>query len=151
MILNQQKRVRVKTRALDEFLKRALATLRLNSEASTVCLVSDAKIAQWNSAYRGKEGPTDVLSFPADGATKHKQMPGRAVTSPKNGSGYLGDIAIAPAVAQRNALAAGHSLDQEIWILTLHGLLHLMGYDHETDNGTMERLEKRLRRKLRIG
>jgi probable rRNA maturation factor len=60
----------------------------------------------------------------------------------------LGDIAIAPAVARRNALRFGRSFDQEMRMLILHGLLHLMGYDHESDSGQMERRENRLRREL---
>jgi probable rRNA maturation factor len=64
---------------------------------------------------------------------------------------YLGDIAIAPAVARGNARRFGRSLDEEMRILILHGVLHLMGYDHETDSGQMERFERRLRREWRIG
>lgn len=151
MILNQQQRVRVNVRALETFLQDALAELRLGSEAAAVCLVSDAKIAQWNGAYRGKKKPTDVLSFPADGGRRGKRRNDGDSSFPMNGNGYIGDIAIAPGVALRNARAAGHAVDKEMRLLALHGLLHLMGYDHETDNGTMERLERRLRRKLRIG
>lgn len=150
MILNQQKRVRVNVRNLEDFLRRALAALRLESEAATVCLVSEAKIAQWNGAYRGKKKPTDVLSFPVESKTTRKRAQHRAGNFPANGNRYIGDIAIAPGVAQRNASGAGHTLEKEMRILTLHGLLHLMGYDHETDNGAMERLEGRLRRKLGI-
>lgn len=151
MILNQQKRVRVNVRGLEDFLQRALAMLRLESEAATVCLVSEAKIAQWNAAYRGKKKPTDVLSFPVADKTTRKRPQRRAGHFPANGNMYIGDIAIAPVVARRNAHEAGHALGKEMRILTLHGLLHLMGYDHETDNGTMERLESRMRRKLGIG
>lgn len=149
MVLNQQKRVRVNVRNLEDFLRRALAMLRLRSEAATVCLVSDPRIARWNAVYRGKKKPTDVLSFPVDKANdnRRKQCFGRV---PENRKGYVGDIAIAPGVARRNAREAGHALDKEMRILTLHGLLHLMGYDHETDSGTMERLEGRLRQKLGI-
>ncbi|HEV2489898.1 MAG TPA: rRNA maturation RNase YbeY [Candidatus Acidoferrales bacterium] len=64
---------------------------------------------------------------------------------------YLGDIAIAPAVARRNARLTGRSLDDELRVLILHGVLHLLGYDHETDDGKMARLELRLRRRLGIG
>ena len=63
-------------------------------------------------------------------------------------SGYLGDIAISPQTAQRNARRFGRTLPQELRILLLHGVLHLMGYDHETDRGQMERRERRLRREL---
>lgn len=151
MILNQQKRVRVNVRNLEDFLRRALAMLRLDAEAASVCLVSEGKIARWNEAYRGKKKPTDVLSFPIESKTTRKRMQHRAGNFPANGNRYIGDIAIAPGVARHNAREAGHALDKEMRILTLHGLLHLMGYDHETDTGTMERLEGRLRRKLGIG
>lgn len=152
MVINQQKRVRVKIRALDDFFHRAAALVRLPADSATICLVSDTKIAAWNSLYRGKKKPTDVLSFPAAGSRRNGSgRRTRAIQSVRGAGGkYLGDIAIAPAVAQRNARTDGHSLDKELRILTLHGLLHLMGYDHETDDGTMERIEMRLRRKLRI-
>jgi len=136
-ILNRQRRVRVPMCALEKFLGRASEALRLGSGAFTVCLVTDGEIARWNRAYRGKKGPTDVLSFPADGNPR------------KSGSrSYLGDIAIAPAVALRNARRGGRTFDEEMRILMLHGMLHLMGYDHETDTGQMNRREQRLRRAL---
>lgn len=150
MILNQQKRVRVSVRSLEDFLQQAMAMLRLSSEAATVCLVSEPRIAQWNGAYRGKKKPTDVLSFPTRDAKKSKRAHDGTSTFPTNSNGYMGDIALAPEVARRNARAAGHTLEKEMRILTLHGLLHLMGYDHETDDGEMKRLEGRLRRKLGI-
>lgn len=151
MILNQQRRVRVRLRALDEFLGRAAALLKLPREAATICLVTNAKIAAWNRIYRGKACPTDVLSFPAIAhAPNGHGMPRLQESARAREKNYLGDVAIAPVVARRNARAAGRSLDQEMRILALHGLLHLMGYDHESDNGIMERLETRLRRKLRI-
>lgn len=153
MILNRQKQVRVKLRALDEFLHRAMALLRLPESSAAICLVTNAQIARWNRVYRGKDHPTDVLSFPV--AAHQQNGNGRAFAASKSfraarESEYLGDIAIAPAVARRNARSLGRSFDQEMRILALHGLLHLMGYDHETDNGAMERLETRLRRELRI-
>ncbi|MGB6874810.1 MAG: rRNA maturation RNase YbeY [Candidatus Acidiferrales bacterium] len=152
MVLNRQKRIRVKLRALDEFLHRAAALLRLPHDAATICLVTDAKIAGWNRLYRGKDRPTDVLSFPAFAHAQNGngRMPRLPRTLGATKKFYLGDVAIAPAVARRNARAAGRSFDQEMRTLTLHGLLHLMGYDHESDNGAMERLETRLRRKLGI-
>ncbi|HKF51112.1 MAG TPA: rRNA maturation RNase YbeY [Candidatus Acidoferrales bacterium] len=152
MVINQQKRVRVKVRALDEFLHRAAALVRLPADSATISLVTDAQIAKWNRAYRGKDRPTDVLSFPTadDGrnGSEARVRSGETVRAAREE--YLGDIAIAPAVARRTAREDGHSLDKELQILALHGLLHLMGYDHETDDGTMERIEMRLRKKLRI-
>ncbi len=135
MIVNRQRRVRVPVSALNEFLAKACKALRVSSEAVTVCLVSNSEMARWNRRYRGKNRPTDVLSFPVDA------KPGRVKSQE-----YLGDIAIAPAVARQNAKRFCRSLSDEMRILILHGILHLMGYDHETDTGQMERREKRLRR-----
>lgn len=154
MVINRQKHVPVKIRSLDAFCRRAASALRLNANAATVCLVSDAQIAAWNRAYRGKPKPTDVLSFPVAAQNGHRntnpKIP-RARSSPlARENHYLGDIAIAPAVARRNARALGRTFESELRILALHGLLHLMGYDHETDNGAMDRLESRLRRQLRL-
>lgn len=143
MILNRQKRVRVETGRLERFLERAQKELRIPSDALTVCLVTDAEIARWNRAYRGKPKPTDVLSFPAENG-KSKSRPRKRA----NDDTYLGDIAIAPAVARRNAEKFGRTFEDEMRILILHGALHLLGYDHETDNGQMDRREKRLRTKL---
>ena len=94
----------------------------------TVAIVSDARVRALNREFRKKDKPTDVLSFPAEEP------------------GYLGDVVISSGVAARQARAAGHSLATELRVLALHGLLHLLGYDHERDDGQMARLERRLRR-----
>jgi probable rRNA maturation factor len=151
MILNRQRSVRVSIQELDEFLVRALRHLRIPRSALSICLVENAKMARWNRSYRSKKGPTDVLSFPTNGArpngsslaARNRPYPGPAARS----DSYLGDIAIAPAVARRNARRFGRTFSEELRILMLHGILHLMGYDHETDNGQMDRREQRLRRK----
>jgi probable rRNA maturation factor len=157
MIVNRQRQVQVPVRALDEFLVHARRALSLPAEALTVCFVTDRDIARWNRAYRGKIGPTDVLSFPND--ERRTNQPKRR-TYRKTGAGdegrvfspasvsYLGDIAIAPAVARRNARRLGRSFDREMRILILHGMLHLLGYDHEADTGQMDRRERELRRAL---
>ncbi|MGA8142897.1 MAG: rRNA maturation RNase YbeY [Candidatus Acidiferrales bacterium] len=159
MIVNRQSRVPVSLRDLDKFLTRAQRRLRLPKDAVTICLVADAEIARWNRAYRGKSGPTDVLSFPTNGSDgKRKARSARrtrknasfVVSASKDSATYLGDIAIAPAVAKRNARRFGRTFGDEMRILILHGILHLMGYDHEADEGQMERREKRLRRELRL-
>ena len=98
----------------------------------SIALITDAAMTRLNSRFRGKPVPTDVLSFPADA--------GR----PARGAGHLGDLAIARGIAARQARAFGHSLTVELRILALHGLLHLLGYDHEADSGQMARLERRL-------
>lgn len=150
MILNQQRRVAVSMGLLGRFLSRARRALRLPAGSLTVCLVTDAQMARWNSAYRAKPGPTDVLSFPAE--TQQLRRRKRAGKRQRQGrpssASYLGDIAIAPAVARRNARRFGRSFNDEMRILLLHGMLHLMGYDHETDTGQMDRREQRLRRTL---
>jgi probable rRNA maturation factor len=156
MILNRQRRVRVSISSLEKFLATARKRLRLAPRSLTVALVTDAQIARWNRAYRGKNGPTDVLSFPADGSqdepeprrSHRKPRPARRAKASARVPDYLGDIAIAPAVARRNALRFGRAFHLEMRILILHGVLHLMGYDHETDTGEMDRRENRLRRDL---
>jgi probable rRNA maturation factor len=94
----------------------------------TVAIVSDARVRALNRKFMKKDKATDVLSFPAEEP------------------GYLGDVVISSGVAARQARAAGHSLATELRVLALHGLLHLLGYDHERDDGQMARLERRLRR-----
>jgi probable rRNA maturation factor len=145
MIVNRQRSVRVPAKDLARFLVRARRALHLPSESLSVCLVSNSEMVRWNRAYRGKTGPTDVLSFRADDA---KTKRARFFTPNGKSDRYLGDIAIAPAVARRNALRYGRTFSDEMRILILHGMLHLMGYDHETDTGQMERRERRLRRAL---
>ena len=159
MIVNRQSRISVPLRELDKFLARARRRLRLPKDSFAVCLVTDAEIARWNRAYRGKSGPTDVLSF-ATNARKTKRRRGRNGRARKDdlvdaaaahhSAHYIGDIAIAPAVAKRNASRFGRTFDDEMRVLILHGILHLMGYDHEADDGQMERQENRLRRELRL-
>ncbi len=138
MILNRQKRVRVALPPLEKFARQVRRELRLDGREVAICLVSDAEMARLNKTYRGKQDPTDVLSFPAS----------EEVASRRASSKSLGDIAIAPMVARRNAKRYGRTLPDELRILILHGVLHLMGYDHERDSGQMERRERLLRRRL---
>ena len=95
----------------------------------TVAIVPDARVRALNREYRRTDAATDVLSFPS------------------GERGFLGDVVIAGGVARRQAGEAGHSLQTELRVLALHGLLHLLGYDHERDDGRMARLERRLRRR----
>jgi len=144
-LVNRQHQVRVRPGALRAFLERASRLVFPSGAGVSVCLVSDREIAGWNRRYRGKRGPTDVLSFPAGNGNGRRGAVVRASRLDR------GDIAISPAAAERNARALGRSLDQELRVLILHGLLHLAGYDHETDQGEMERRELRLRRRLGVG
>jgi probable rRNA maturation factor len=117
----------VSPRGLGPWLSRA-APASARGEV-TVALVSDGRMRTLNRSFRGKDYATDVLSFPTDER------------------GSLGDIVIATGVAHRQADDAGHSIGTELKVLALHGLLHLLGYDHETDKGAMARLEAALRKK----
>lgn len=106
--------------------------------AVTIALVGDPRMRALNRTWRQMDYATDVLSFPSDddGAPSQKSAPR-----------HLGDVVIAKGVAARQARAAGHPLATELRVLALHGLLHLLGYDHERDRGQMARLERRLRRR----
>ncbi len=99
-----------------------------------VALVGDVRMRRWNRTYRKKDRTTDVLAFPAG--------------SGPSGQSHLGDIAISVPRARGQARRAGHDLGRELRLLLLHGYLHLLGYDHETDGGEMSRLERRIERRL---
>ncbi len=168
MIFNRQSGVRIPASELEHFLGRVRRTLRLPIGAVTVCFVTNAQMTRWNEAFRKKRGPTDVLSFPTDGTKvfDKKRLARRTPVSPNSinirktvssstpsapfafSTSYLGDIAIAPAVARANARRFGRTFSDELKILILHGVIHLMGYDHETDHGEMDRFEQSVRRSL---
>jgi probable rRNA maturation factor len=119
---------------LTRFLNRARAAVNLDGEVD-VLLTSDAALRRLNRDFRGKDKPTDVLSFP----------------SPEEiASEHAGDLAISLETAARQAASFGHSLRDEVRVLMLHGLLHLSGMDHETDNGEMAAREVELRSELRL-
>jgi probable rRNA maturation factor len=138
MIVNRQRRVPVALRALEEFFERARRELQFPPESVGIQLIGDAAMARLNQTFRNKRGPTDVLSFPANDS------------KPSARTEYAGDIAISPETARRNARRFARSLDAEMRILILHGMIHLAGFDHETDHGEMDRMEGRLRRKLGV-
>jgi len=151
VVLNRQRAVKLGIPPLQAFAERVREELGLR-ESLTICFVTDAEIARMNEAFRKKPGPTDVLSFPAHaprGKPRKLETRSRSAQVKASGEGqYLGDIAISPAAARRNAKGDGRNLPAELRILMLHGVLHLLGYDHETDNGTMNRLETKLRRRF---
>jgi probable rRNA maturation factor len=138
MIVNRQRRVPVALPPLRLFYERVRRELGFAPESVTIQLISDDSMAQLNEKYRNKPGPTDVLSFPANGA------------HPSHSAEYIGDIAISPETARRNARRFSRSLPEEMRILILHGMIHLAGFDHETDHGEMDRLERRLRKRLEV-
>jgi len=131
--VNRQRQRRVRPARLRRVLRAAARDLGVTGELAVV-LAGDRTLRSLNARYRGKDKPTDVLSFPGPG-----------------GQEGLGDVVISLETAARNARALGRTLPQEVDVLALHGFLHVLGYDHETDDGTMDRLERRLRRKLLAG
>lgn len=168
-VVNRQRGVRLATGPLQKFLGRVGEELGLGETELVICFVTDLEMARMNEGFRQKPGPTDVLSFPAENRQKKRNVGLRArlgksgaratrrdsmqagviARAPQRQEAkYLGDIAIAPGVARRNAKKYGRGLAVELRILMLHGVLHLLGYDHETDNGEMHRLEMKLRRRF---
>ena len=134
-VVNRQRNFKLDTEAWTTFATKALSAIGNRESSATIAFISDKRIRELNRQFRGIDRATDVLSFPADGPDESN----------------LGDIAISVETAATQAKENGLSFDDEIAQLILHGLLHLSGYDHETDNGEMNRLELRLRRKLDIG
>jgi probable rRNA maturation factor len=118
-----------------------VAPARARGEVA-IAIVSDARIRALNRQFRRRDEPTDVLSFPSGDSA-----------APRLAPRFLGDVVIAERVARRQAREAGHSLTVELKVLALHGLLHLLGYDHHdpADEGRMARLERRLRAKGGLG
>jgi len=132
-VVNRQRRVKIDTDAWAGFATNALEAIGNNgSSSATIAFVSDKSIRKLNQQFRNVDKATDVLSFPAGELDN------------------LGDVAVSVETAARQAKDNRLSFDNEIAQLILHGLLHLSGYDHETDNGEMNRLELKLRRKLKI-
>ncbi len=134
VVRNLQRRFKVDQRELQSFLARVAVSTGVDESSATLVLVADARIQELNRDYRGFDKPTDVLSFHGVGGS----------------ADYLGDIVISVETADRHARRRHSNLKRELKVLTLHGFLHLLGYDHETDNGEMRRIEYRLRRKFRI-
>jgi probable rRNA maturation factor len=130
VVLNRQRRRPIDGARLRRVVRGAARALKVSGELALV-LAGDRTLRSLNARYRGKDRATDVLSFPGEPA-----------------AGALGDIVISVARAERNARGLGRTLPQELDVLALHGFLHVLGYDHESDDGAMERLERRLRRRL---
>ncbi len=129
LLLNRQRKHAVDRRSLLAFVRAIADELGPEREFSVV-LVSDPRMTAYNRHYRGQDKPTDVLSFPGDG-------------------GYLGDVLISTDTAYNQALRSKTlEFGTNLRRLALHGLLHLMGYDHATDDGEMRAVERRLRRKF---
>jgi probable rRNA maturation factor len=119
----------VRARRLRPWLERLLGELAPSARSLGVRFCGDREMRRTNRSFRGLDKTTDVLSFPGEAGDEH-----------------LGDILISVPVARHQAAVAHHAPEREIKTLLLHGVLHCLGYDHETDHGEMERLERRLRK-----
>jgi probable rRNA maturation factor len=153
LLVNLQKRYSVRSATLRGFARSLSRQLRLGKREFNVCLVDNDAIRQLNLAYRGKDKATDVLSFPwieAEGPLRPEPAPASRRPAPGGIRNFLGDVVISVPTARRNAREEGHSTLQEIRWLVLHGVLHLLGYDHEHDNGEMIALELGLREQLGV-
>lgn len=130
VVIDRQRKRRIAHARLRRVVLGAGRAMKAGGEVALV-LTGDRAVRALNRRYRGQDKPTDVLSFPGPG-----------------GELGLGDIVISVETAARNAREYGRTVPQELDILALHGFLHVLGYDHETDDGTMDRIERRLRRRL---
>ena len=134
MVIFQKRFAGLTELALGRFVARARRAAGLRG-AVNVLVTSSAEMKSLNRRFRGKDQPTDVLSFPVEPGFQKQ---------------FAGEIAIAAEIASHNARALGHSPAEEVKILVLHGVLHLGGYDHECDNGQMAQREEQLRAKLHL-
>ena len=138
-VVNRQRKLPLDCELWRRFIEKALKAVPADDTGVTVAFVSDRAMHGLNRQWRGTKGTTDVLSFPSVQDEFEKAL---GLT--------LGDVVISVEQAARQASEHGLSFEDEVKQLILHGLLHLCGYDHETDNGEMNRLELRLRRRLGI-
>jgi len=129
-VLNKQRKHAIDTRGIRQFLAQVTAFQGIAASALSVVFISDSVMQDYNRKYRGMDKPTDVLSFRGD-------------------ADYLGDILISAETAYEQARRSSVlTFETNIRRLVLHGVLHLAGYDHETDNGEMRAIERRMRRKF---
>lgn len=138
-VVNRQRKMPLDCEGWQAFATKALKVAPAEGAGVTVAFVSDRVMRELNWRWRGKRGTTDVLSFPA-AQDEFEKFEGKT----------LGDVLISVEQAARQAAEHDLEFDREVAQLILHGVLHLCGYDHETDEGEMNRLELRLRRRLGI-
>jgi probable rRNA maturation factor len=138
-VVSRQRKMPIDYERWRAFAAKALKVAPAEGAGVTVAFVSDRTMRELNWRWRGKRGTTDVLSFPS-GQDAFEKVEGAT----------LGDVVISVEQAARQAGEHGLSFEMEVAQLILHGVLHLCGYDHETDRGEMNRLELGLRRRLGI-
>lgn len=139
MIVNLQRKLKLDPKSFESFVERlSLTVSEVEGGSFSVAFISDRRMKELNGFFRGKDSTTDVLSFPHE-ADEFQPL-----------ENYLGDIVISAEQAERQSKENRLTLESEIQQLILHGVLHLCGYDHETDDGEMNKRELELRRKLKI-
>ncbi|HKG23595.1 MAG TPA: rRNA maturation RNase YbeY [Blastocatellia bacterium] len=146
-VVNRQRLVSIDRRHALALARDALAAIGRAGQGVTIAFVRDRSIRKLNLDFRGKDRPTDVLSFPSREEAGSAAASG-PISIEAEMADHLGDVVISADTALRQAEEAGHSFEREASELLIHGILHLCGYDHETDRGEMNRLELRLRREL---
>ena len=153
-IVNLQRKVKIDSRSFRQFIESLPAEINEASDSTfSVAFVSDRRMIELNKFFRGKDSTTDVLSFPHEPDEFDVQSASSSSSGERDessGVNFLGDIVISVEQAQRQAKENKLSLENEIKQLILHGVLHLCGYDHETDGGEMNERELELREKLGI-
>jgi probable rRNA maturation factor len=137
LVIFKKKVAGLSTESLNRFVLRARKAARIKGTVD-VLVTGSGEMRSLNHRFRGKNKPTDVLSFPSESSNNGRRAP------------FAGEIAISAEIALDNARRLGHSGALEVKVLALHGILHLAGFDHERDNGEMASKEARLRRVLRL-
>ncbi len=140
MVIVEKPVAQLSEQALARFVLRARRAVGLRA-IPNVLVTTSTVVRTLNRQFRGKNKATDVLSFPS--RTPLSRIPGQTVPP-------AGDIAVSADIARQNAARLGHSAAEEVKVLILHGILHLAGFDHERDNGTMARKEMQLRQRLHL-
>ena len=163
-IINNQRKIKLDWQIFQIFAEKAISQIdEAENKSATIAFVSDRKMRELNKTFRGKNSTTDVLSFPfepdeflsepsalADGLSVDDSNVEAHPPAPADGSDFLGDIVISLEQANKQSAENNLTLELEIKQLILHGILHLCGYDHETDDGEMNARELELRESLEI-
>ena len=146
-VVNRQRRVRIDRKGIAHLADQTLEAVGRSDALITIAFVTDAVIRRLNREYRGKDLSTDVLSFPAEGDVRPAAKAPQEQSESAPGE-YLGDVVISADTATLQARESRYSFEREVSELVIHGVLHLCGYDHETDGGEMNRIELKIRRRL---
>lgn len=139
-VINRQRLRAIDKKEVAQLAQAVLQRVGRAEQTLTITFIRDRAMQKLNRDYRGLDKPTDVLSF------AYHEEPGFAHAEAD--ALHLGDVVIAVETAERYARELGLTFDRELAHLIIHGTLHLAGYDHETDNGEMQRLERKLRKAL---